>query len=123
MLTLVCCNKKSTDNTTTAAPTKAQLVGIYLQTGKYDNGVDVWTPQPQCMKDNPTEFRLNGSYVHTDQGIVCSGNETYSGTWDVNGSTFTMDGIDYQIQSFNGGTLTLRYYDQVHTKIVTYAKQ
>jgi hypothetical protein len=69
-----------------------------------------WTTA--CERDDVITLNLNGTFVITDAGTVCSPPSTDNGSWSLSGSTaIVIDGTTYNIRRFNGVNLDISVYD------------
>ena len=64
-----------------------------------------------CERDDVFTFDVNGTYLLTDAGIVCSPPNTDNGNWSISGNTMTLDGDPASIESYNCQTLVLLQTD------------
>jgi hypothetical protein len=64
-----------------------------------------------CDRDDVMSFNINGTYLLTDAGIVCSPPNTDNGSWSVAGNTMTIDGDPATIESYNCQTLVVVHSD------------
>jgi hypothetical protein len=110
-----CKKDKSNDQSSGCSVTVANLAGTYKLTAlQYkltasSQPIDYLTTMDACEKDDILTLKNNGTYVHTDAGIVCSPSESNEGTWSLKDKTLTSDGIlNGTVANFDCKTLT--YY-------------
>ncbi len=114
--------KKTEDATCTLS--SASLIGTYKVSSVKVNGVDVTSIIiDACQRDDTYTFNVNGSYVTTDAGVVCTPNNNDSSTWSLAGNTLIFDGDTATISDFtcNGFTVTVNTGTQ--TQVGTFVRQ
>ena len=63
-------------------------------------------PDP-CDRDDLVILKTDGTYTFTDAGVQCVPTSDDTGTWSVSGSTVSIDGDPYIIESFNCSNLVI----------------
>jgi hypothetical protein len=81
----------------------------------------------ECEKDDIVKLHANGTSESTDMGIICSPNNSDSGTWSLSGNTIIADGlINGTIGSYDCKTLVI-YLDNIFVPgdryIITFEKK
>ena len=131
-LVALSCKKKNDDEaTSTTTPSKEQLAGTYKQTGETYGGMNVWGGSSSfyqaCEMDDTYTLNMNNTYNRADAGTTCSSSTASTGSWNVNGSTFTFDGENWNIESFGGGALVIKQTETISgmpiTTVRTYQRQ
>jgi Lipocalin-like domain len=89
--------------------------------------VDFFSLLDDCEKDDQLILNANGTYQFKDLGITCLPDGNENGTWKLNGTTVTSDGIlEGTISSFDCKTLVF-YNDNYNVAgdraIITLVKQ
>jgi Lipocalin-like domain len=64
-----------------------------------------------CEKDDLTILSANGNLTYTDAGTKCSPAGDRTSTWSLSGSTITIEGKAFIIQSFSCTTLIVTTSD------------
>lgn len=54
-----------------------------------------------CQKDDIYVLNTNGTLNYNDAGVQCAPPGTYTGTWNLTGTTLTIDGQAFAVTSFN----------------------
>lgn len=108
-LFLVSCDKDDADPCQTNV---ASLAGTYRVTAaKYQatataEPVDVMNTYFQaCQRDDTQTLNADGTWLYTDAGELCGGNQ--NGTWTLTGNTVTINGQQATITSFDCSTLII----------------
>ncbi len=115
--------KKSSDPAS-CETTVANLSGAYkltaekLTVGSIEQ--DVLPTYDACELDDVMTLKTDGTYIHTDAGTTCGGDD--SGTWGVSGNTFTIDGETGTIVSFDCHNLVISHSELGGTITSTYTK-
>ncbi len=99
LIVLGSCQKSKGDDDKGCQINTAGLAGNYVLTSlKYkatatapEQDYLIW--MDPCEKDDIISLNTNGTYNYKDVGMVCSPDESESGTWSVNGNTIISDGI------------------------------
>lgn len=129
--TVVSC-KKEDSNPNKCAVNTISLTGSYKPTAlKYKASSsapeqDIFTLLDACEKDDIIKLNSNGTLEYQDVNTICTPNGSYSGTWSLSGTTFTMDGTPGTIESFDCKTLIVKAVNQQvpgDITIATFQKQ
>ncbi|MEO7922389.1 MAG: lipocalin family protein [Chitinophagaceae bacterium] len=56
---------------------------------------------PDCFRDNLYVLNANTVYIFQDAGIPCTPNGTNTGNWSLSGTTFSLEGEVFVLQSFD----------------------
>ncbi len=111
--TLISCKKDKDETACTS--TAASIAGAYKITAVTYKAsatsaeMDYFTLvfPDACERDDVLSLNINGTYMLTDAGIVCSPPNTDNGNWSISGNTMTIDGDPSSIESYNCQTLIL----------------
>jgi hypothetical protein len=60
-----------------------------------------------CQKDDLTTLASNGSVTYTDAGTKCTPAGDRTSTWSLSGSTITIEGKAFTIQSYDCSSLVV----------------
>jgi hypothetical protein len=74
---------------------------------------DFFSTLDACKKDDLTVLNASGGLTYTDAGTKCAPAGDYASTWSVSGSTITINGDPYTIQSFNCSTMVVTASGQI----------
>ena len=100
------------DNTTPCVTSMASVAGTYKLTSlrfkpSGGNESDIIASLPTCRRDDLHVLNANGSYNYQDAGTICSPNGSFAGDWALSGTTVTLEGEVYTLQSFDCTTLVV----------------
>jgi Lipocalin-like domain len=102
----------------------ATIVGTYKVSTIKVNGVDVTSAIiDACQRDDTYTFNVNGSYVTTDAGVVCSPNNNDSSTWSLAGNTLIFDGDTATLSDFSCNGFTVTVINGTQTQVGTFVRQ
>jgi len=104
---ILSCKKEKTDSfqcstSMTGLSGSYKLTALQYKSDPSAVPADYLAFMDDCEKDDILILNSDGAYDYNDAGTVCAPNGTQHGSWAVNGSTLTSDGI------FNG---TIASYD------------
>lgn len=129
VLLLTACDKDE-DEPANVTPTTTNVAGSYKITAASVNGADVFGQYEACEKDDIHTFAAysspatSGTYTLTDAGTVCSPTTADSGTWTlVNSTSIDINGLVYNIVSFNNSTMVVSFSFGGATYQETYTRQ
>jgi len=120
VFTLFSCQKDN-NNEQQCSITTANIAGTYKLTAltykasSTSPEQDYFQFMDVCERDDKITFNTNGTYNYQDVGIVCTPDGDDTGTWSLNGTTITSDGmIAGTVQSFDCSTLIV-YVNNIFT--------
>lgn len=102
--------KKDKDEAKQVEVTKENLIGTYKLKSQESklNGIP-YTPQTEaCLKDDLYILKATNVFEYKDAGVICDPDESYDGTWELQGKVITTDSdLEGTISSFTGTELVV----------------
>jgi hypothetical protein len=95
------CKKSSSSNDSSCTLSASSIVGTYkitsVKLSTQGQSIEIFNNDAffePCERDDIFNINANGTYTITDGSVACSPSSDDSGTWTLNGNTYTIDGTD-----------------------------